>query len=119
MRPGARSLSPQKRVLPVRTDPAPYSSVYENGIRMAGLADWEHLQRERCVVALFPLTTTDAPGTKERKAKPEDTAAEEEQYRSKVLKKLHKRLKLQEASIASLETKIAANESKASQIFLN
>jgi len=72
-----------------------------------------------CVVALFPLTTTDAPGTKERKAKPEDTAAEEEQYRSKVLKKLHKRLKLQEASIASLETKIAANESKASQIFLN
>jgi len=73
-----------------------------------------------CVVELFPLPGEGMPEQKKQaEKKHEEGGASEEQYRSEVLKKLHKRLKLQEASIASLEEKILASESKANQIFIN
>ena len=73
-----------------------------------------------CVVELFPLP---GEGTSEQKKQAEkkhkEGGIEEDQYRSEVLKKLHKRLKLQEASIASLEKNILASETRANQIFIN
>ena len=72
-----------------------------------------------CVELLFPLAGEEAQKKEGKKQEEESALAEEEQFRSKLLMKLHKRLKIQEASILIMEEKIAKNGEVANQIFVN
>ncbi len=71
-----------------------------------------------CITALFPGKKKEAPA-KPREEIQKELESKEEQFRSKLLKKLNKRLKIQEQSITGFDEKMATLKAQANQIYLN